>query len=242
MTLPRALSKTCACCGKTTRIAVLASTGAYGSMDLDMRPPGLMRHALRYQIHRCGHCGLCVPNLEEVNGVDLPTVVRSTRYRAILENDDLPELAREFMAFAHVCELAGWGRAMVRSTLSAAWLCDDQQKVAQARLLRKSILPMLDDLHARGEHYSNEREIDDVLRLDLLRRTGQFDQVKEAAAALMEKLDGESVHWKIARFQIALAGERDVRRYRLGEALEQTIRPMPLWQRLRAFMGSAMID
>ena len=49
--------KECGCCGNTISVTAVGSTNAFGSPDLDLRPPEMKRSALLKSIQYCGHCG-----------------------------------------------------------------------------------------------------------------------------------------------------------------------------------------
>ena len=86
----------CAHCGASNTVLGLSSTNAFGSMDLDMRPPPMERDTLAQQIHECTACGYCAPRL------DVPAAaheaLQGSAYHAILVDETLPRLARRFVA------------------------------------------------------------------------------------------------------------------------------------------------
>ena len=118
------LSVTCGHCGAVNEAIELASTNAFGSMDLDMRPPPMERDTLAQQIHRCQGCGYCAPDLEEPVGAD--GLLESDDYRTLLADEAYPDLARKFIAYAFLAKSSGDLGAAAWAYRSAAWVCDDE--------------------------------------------------------------------------------------------------------------------
>ncbi len=208
---------TCAVCGAPVDVMMQASTSAFGAMDLDTRPPEMARSTLPEQIHACPECGYRSPGLEAIAGVDLPAAVRSPEYLRMLADDRFPPLARDFLAFRHVCTTAGQARDALWATLSAVWVCDDTQSTAGAATLRDEARGWLDHLHAEGQTFSGSHDHDELLALDLARRTGRFDDVVTRADELVERL-GDGLERQIAAFQRSRAGHKDSRTYTVEDA------------------------
>lgn len=212
-------SVTCAHCGTNNEILVLGSTNAFGSADLDMRPPPMARGTLAHRIHRCRKCGYCAPDLETKVGRD--GLMDSPKYGAILANNGYPEVARMFIAYAFLSESTGNLSAAARAFLNAAWVCDDQadEYVDSSRTCRNVVLRLMSDLHLNGQSFSEDLVTDSILELDLLRRTGQFDEVLKRAGALSGTALPAVLH-SICAFQQRLAAARDLSCYTVSDALE----------------------
>src|SRR5438093_611864 len=91
---------TCVNCRKSSEHHVLSSTNAFGSADLDLRPPEMKRSTMRAWLQLCPHCGYVAPDLSRKVG-DL-AVVGSAEYRSAVSDKRFPELARRFLAYAHL--------------------------------------------------------------------------------------------------------------------------------------------
>ena len=63
----------CYVCGKESKQTVLGSTNSFGSQDLDLRPPEMMRGTMEYWAHECPYCGYIAKN------IDISTVVTEAR-------------------------------------------------------------------------------------------------------------------------------------------------------------------
>lgn len=186
---------------------VLGSTNAFGSMDLDMRPPPMERDTLDHQIHQCSECGYCSPDLEDDDGM-ATGAIHDQAYQAILTDQGYPDLARRFLACSHLANAAGNHRLTAWAMLRAAWVCDDwgTEYTRESSLCRDRVGDALDCLHAQGSSFANDQQTDEILRLDLLRRAGHFEEAIIAASRLRSTLLSDILE-KIAAFQ-SLQAER----------------------------------
>lgn len=209
-------SVTCAYCRAKNEVVELGSTNAFGAMDLDMRPPPMKRDTLAQQIHRCDVCGYCSPDLEKRVGRE--GSLGSPDYQAILTDDSYPDLARMFIAYAFLVESSGGLAEAAGARRNAAWVCDDHgaQYAASARSCRSEVLRLMQALHLDRRSFMNDRLTDSILELDLLRRSGQFDEVRVRAAALAEAALPEILQ-SISAFQRRLAAAGDASRYKVSD-------------------------
>ena len=196
---------------------MIGSTNAFGSMDLDMRPPPMQRDTLGQQIHQCRGCGYCAPNLEERVGSD--EALASDQYRAILRDDSIPRLARMFTAYAHLAETSGDLRSAAWAHRNAAWDCDDTAGASEsAYLCRQAALQLMGKLHAQGQSFANDLATDSILELDLLRRSGRHGEVLARAAELAGQ-DLPDILKAITGFQQRMAAAGDTACYRVSDAV-----------------------
>lgn len=213
-------SVTCGHCGTKNEVVGIGSTNAFGSMDLDMRPPPMDRDTLIHRIHRCEGCGYCAPDLEKWVGRD--GSLESREYQAILADEGYPDLARAFVGYAFLSESSGDLGAAAWAHRNAAWVCDDQadEYLDSARKCRNAVLRLLKGLHLNGQFFTNDHVTDSILELDLLRRSGQHDEVQTRASALSNTtLPG--MLSSIISFQQRLATAGDSSCYKVSDALEQ---------------------
>jgi hypothetical protein len=206
----------CAHCSIENSTTVRASTNSFGSMDLDMRPAPMERHTLDTAIQLCRSCGFCAPDLEQMIGTG--EVLDSTTYRSILTAEAVPELARRFRAFAHLAEGSGRLAEAGFACLHAAWVCDDSRGVQEAaRESRRAVLRLMQIIHAKGQTMTDDLDLDSVLALDLLRRSGQFDEVSDRVGTLSQRKLPE-ILGQICVCEARLAGARDAACHKVVEA------------------------
>lgn len=207
MTTIAPASVICGNCGAQVAITVVTSTYQRGAPDLDLRPPSLVRETLRFQINSCSLCGYC--------GDDL--TVWSESDRRILESDEyskiragrLPELAKSFACSALIRERRADFLSAAHDWLRAAWACDDAGDDSQAREMRERSLEILRRAIETGLPEEGPTEVDlKLLKIDLLRRSGQFDRAEALCAELCAQ-DLDSYLRMIVEYQVSLITERD---------------------------------
>lgn len=212
-------SATCAYCGAKNDVLELGSTNAFGSMDLDMRPPPMQRDTLAQQIQRCQECGYCAPDIEKQVGRD--GSLGSPDYQAILADGSYPDLARMYIAHASLAESSGDLVAAVSAHRNAAWACDDHEDryADSSRKCRNEALRLMKALHLSGQSFTNDHVTDAILELDLLRRSGQYADALVRATALLDSALPEMLQ-TISAFQQRLAAAGDSSCCKVSDAME----------------------
>lgn len=211
---------TCAACGNKFETTEVGSTNEFGSMDLDMRPPPMKRDILEYEIQECPRCHCCLPQIASPpDGVD-PAWVQDANYLAVACDAQTPDVPRRFLAYAHLAKRGGEDRAYIWANLSAAWGFDDSAPSSKERAAacRAAAFEALTALHAAGTSFTNDRQTDQALCLDLLRRSRRFEDAEVAAKSLIRSAPAE-ILVSIARFQASRSLARDDGRYTVEEAI-----------------------
>lgn len=199
--------KKCGCCGETNHIVELVSTNAFGSSDLDMRPPEMRRSAMFGCMQFCEHCGYAAWVLEE-------KIRPSDELKKILsEKIDARDRVKVFERAAKIAELKGCEKTKVGNLyLIAAWAADDRKDAATAAAMRKKILA--------GISPADEPSPEMLLRLvDVARRAGE----KETARAFLKRLEGcklSPISKSVAAFQEKLLDNDDTACHRVADIPE----------------------
>jgi len=129
-------------------------------------------------------------------------------------------VAQQYRAYAFLAQEAGNAQIAAWGYLQAAWVCDDLKSKARTAAVacRRDVLQQMDELQAKNMSYTQDADTDFVFRLDLLRRTGQFDVVIQDVDSLGPKrLDSPLA--EIASYQRQLAEARDARCHTVADAL-----------------------
>ncbi len=207
-------SKTCAVCGTTTSFSVINSTNAFGSPDLDLRPPEMKRSTMSMWVHQCPECGYAAADIEEKPSFDrsfLETEAYRTYDGLKLENWTAQRFYHNYQCAAKEGDEVTASMALLR----AAWCCDDDGEAELARKLRKMSVEIIDSYFPKLD----EGERKDTLRLiraDMLRRSRQFERLgKEYSPDQFE----EGVLRQVAAFELKLAAAGDDKGYRVVEAV-----------------------
>jgi hypothetical protein len=197
----------CAMCGVLNEVMFFSITSQFGPMDLDMRPPERMRSTMHTWVHTCDNCGYSSSDIsKEIEGGR--KAMTSERYKVIRENVNISYLARAFLCFAIMLEQSGKKECAIYEILRAAWDCDDRGNEAKAKEFRIKTLSLIDEVNpSRGNITMN------FIKIDLLRRVGQFEKAIEFA----KSLDVEQELQEIVRYQTELCLAKDSGVHTFGE-------------------------
>lgn len=203
----------CAICGKEVKCLVINSTNAFGSPDLDLRPPPMQRSTMPFWIQKCPSCGYVAPDISVYEETE-KEYLDSEEY---IHCEGLPINGRKCERF-YQYYLLGKKRQnrneQLNGLLYAIWTCDDEGAKKLAAALRRKAIRVLESEPA-GDVPVLERNL--LLRADLLRRSGQYQK-------LLDEYQGVSfeneTHRKIMQFQILHAQARDSCCYTVQQALD----------------------
>ena len=208
----------CAVCGTPTRVLLPERSVAFGSPDLDTRPPGgARRTGLARLVQRCTGCGLGARDLSAPPD-DARDGIADPEYREVLDDASLPAKAREFLCSARLAWAAGRVDDGFWDTLSAAWTSDDAQAADAADRCRGFALAALRLARASGRPVGDHDGIDDVIEADLLRRTGAFGDAERCIRRALDRRHDDVVE-QVLRFERDLVGQQDRGVHRVSEAL-----------------------
>ena len=186
MTTQSAVESSCAVCGRVSTQGVIMSTNAFGSPDLDLRPPPMERFTIDHWVQECPHCGYCAPEIEEpiAGGAE---VVGSGEYLAILNapDGDDSRLVSRFLCASALFEHAGLLAEAAHEALHAAWAADDSEGgEEEAVLARKRVITLVDELHAQGRHLEKDPVSETMRMIDVARRAGESGRANQLIAEL----------------------------------------------------------
>jgi hypothetical protein len=212
MTVFGSKSVQCGNCGESSEHPVLMSTNAFGSPDLDLRPPEMERSTMDTWLKLCPACGYCAPNLTQPPAD--PAVIQSKAYRDALGAADFPELARRFLAFAVATGPLDPGTT-AQAYLQAAWVCDDAGRPEQAAESRRQSAAWF----RRCKPFSGDEEGASMgaVLVDVLRRCGQFAEASAECQASMASPGATGVIRQALEYQQWLIDCRDTVSHELSE-------------------------
>nr|MDO8080292.1 hypothetical protein [Candidatus Freyarchaeota archaeon] len=183
------VEKKCALCREESTQRIFTSTNAFGSLDLDMRPPEMERSTINLWIETCPSCGYCVSDISK-RIEKASEVVRGNTYQQQLNNPEFPKLANKFLCFSLILESvdnyagAGW------SSVYAAWACDDAGSSAlkeaskngsierftnAAKKCRIRAATLFQKARENDQSFAEEVGVEEALMVDLPRRAGRFE-------------------------------------------------------------------
>lgn len=205
---------TCANCGKPSEHNVLGSTNAFGSADLDLRPPEMQRSTMNAWLQACPHCHYIASDVGEREG-DL-SLVGSQGYVDALADLRFPQLARIFLAHAFLNAadpaLAGYSR------LRAAWVCDDAHRVEAAIECR--IAAAADMARAKPFPDDQPGATRGAVLVDVLRRAGRLEEADAECQELLARASVEGIIRQVLEAQRGLIAQRDTTGHTVAEVVQ----------------------
>ena len=172
-------------------------------MDLDTRPAENLRSALPYLIQQCSFCGYCNSDISEAV-IDDKSLLETEEYKSIINDNDLPEAARKYLASAHLLHKMGNLHRSAIESLHAAWVFDDLGDVNSSMGAR---LGAVISIRAQLQECYDENLA--VILLDILRRAEQFDLCAMIAQSIIDMGITDDFVKSIVEYQVYLAQNRD---------------------------------
>lgn len=215
MTTVNKIDMKCGVCGATSTHRVLMSTNSIGSPDLDLRPAGMHRDTIGMWMKECPHCGYVARNLREKSGISRD-FLESDRYLTCDGIEFNSRLSPGFYRRHLILDETGDIEGSFFNLIQCSWTCDDADDTENAKNMRKLAVQKSDEIISRTDDPEDKSTIL-VIRADLLRRIGEFAQVRRE---YMDLILGDETFDNIITFQILKANLKDDGRYTIEDALE----------------------
>lgn len=200
----------CPICRSKWESPAVMSTNAFGSMDLDTRPPEMKRSTMCYWLQECHECGYVATDMNEKPPVERAFLAEENYVTCdgfSFENS----LAKSFYRHHLIMLEAGDALTAIHSLLHAAWVCDDASD-NNSILLRTKLADIMEEY--LKTHYD---EFLDIMRADALRRSGQFTRLIEEYE---RKEYSEALLIKIIKYEVSLALNEDDGCYTVSDAVD----------------------
>ena len=213
MTIIRKYNQTCSVCGQTSQQQVMTSTSTLDYPDLDLRPAEMKRSSMFAWLVECPHCGYVASKLE--NELEVSSdLLKTDAYLTCDGNDFKSDLSRQFYKHYLISKAEkDYGSEFI-SLLHCAWVCDDSDDELAVEM-RKLALQSIDKIETESDA---EKENLEIMKVDLLRRTLQFEKViSEFKDVLME----EKIKNDIITFQIELSMKKDSECHTVKEVVKK---------------------
>lgn len=204
-------SQKCILCGFESEFTVVNSTNAFGTMDLDTRPPEMKRSLLKYEIQECPHCHYANIDISlndiGVRSNDLSAVA----YLQMANDKKIDAAAKSFLLAGYLHAKFQHYREAGILYLKAAWIFDDRGDEAYAIRARKKSVENI----VKSVNESEDLHLA-VLSVDLFRRIGEFDQALEAIDDVLQ-ISPDEFLVKILNFERTLIDNKDTRCHNVRE-------------------------
>ncbi len=203
------IDRICGICGTKVMLQALGSTNAFGSPDLDLRPPAMQRHTMSMWLEKCPKCGYVASDITKEPCFD-KAYLTSEEYVTCDGIDFDSELAKTFYRKALTSLLTDNTKDAYENILYAAWCCDDRKDTENAVTCRRK----MDELYDKMPECTKSDVNNIVRHIDILRRSELFDK----AIALCEAVstDNELIAL-IIKFQKEKCMEKDVATYTVAD-------------------------
>lgn len=221
MTMMGEIMCKCAVCGEESEHSIIMSTNAFGSPDLDLRPPEMRRSTMSLWLQKCPKCGYVASNIEEESGVSAE-FLKSEEYVSCEGVKFKSGLARKFYRHSLISRKAGNSEDEFFDLLHASWACDDKRDAQNAKMCREKAAVLVKGLLEGWKLSSDEQENYTLMLADILRRSGQFEALISEYSSFKFKgsrrNDPELMN-KLLAFEIERAKQQDTKCYTVSDAL-----------------------
>ena len=201
----------CAVCGATNEYRVLASTNTFGGgPDLDTRPAEMHRSTMPVWIQECPECGYISGEVSDKTSVTKEWL-QSEKYLTCDGISFVSDLAKQFYKYYLINLEDQNTEDAFFAALHAAWACDDKKDRQNAKLCRELAIPLA---AALIEEEDNNKDSIQLMRADLMRRAGQFEEMISIYASVHFTND---LFNQILDFEVEKAREKDTACYRIED-------------------------
>ena len=223
---------TCVICGAVHEESFLSSYSNFKRPDLDYRPSEMGRSTMGHWLQTCPECGLVAPSVEHKRKIGRD-FLESEEYKNCRGRKFKSKLAETFYKYYLISDKEGFADECMDSALHAAWACDDAGDKENADYCRELVLP---DAEWLIDYYEQNNKDDDedlsdrknrvlLIRADVLRRLGRFDQlIDEYKDVFFEGKDDRILNQAVA-FHLRKSREHDNSCYTFEDVLSETVRP-----------------
>ena len=216
MTTLNKMKARCAVCRSENDYTCIVSTNAFGSPDLDTRPPKMQRSTIFAWVQRCPECGYCASDVSNAP-FQTATLVRTPEYTRQLSDSICPELANAFLCKALINESSGDYAEAAWALIHAAWACDDADKPEPARTCRSKAVDMIEKALGKGQEVAEQDGGETAIQVDLLRRAGRLTEARQLISTKRSTIT-EDIISKILDFQDVLLTKGDEECHTIAEA------------------------
>jgi len=206
----------CAVCGAETECTGIGSTNAFGSPDLDTRPPEMKRSTIFAWVQRCPECGYCASDVSNAPP-QAAALVYSPEYGRQLSDATYSQLANSFLCKAMIDEGSGDFSAAAWALIHAAWACDDDENPVPARVCRSKAADMIEMALGNGQAIIDQEGAETAIRVDLLRRAGRLAEARQLISTKRPEIN-EDIISKILTFEDTLVTRGDESCHTVAEA------------------------
>ncbi len=219
---------TCSICGTVHEERLLSSYSNFKRPDLDYRPSEMGRSTMSHWVQTCPECGLVAPSVEQNRKISRD-YLDSEEYKTCRGRKFKSWLAEKLFKYYLISNQEGYVDECMDSALHTAWACDDADDKENADYCRELVLPetewLIENMDEDDEHEGNLLKKAFLVRADVLRRLGRYDQlIEEYKDVFFEGADDRLKNQAVA-FQLRKAREKDSGCYTFDDVESEPVRP-----------------
>lgn len=211
---------TCGVCSAESEQMSLESGHSEQPPDFDTRPGEPVRSTIPHWMHECPKCGYAAPDLR-ITSPEAVAIVRSGEYQALHGEEGLSLLVRRFLCHALLLERLGAFSDAGWVSLHAAWVCDDESAAPAAVRCRRQAIRLWRHGKEHGQGFGEDHTQEFALVTDVLRRSGDFDDARDACLEALQAEDLDPIIDDLMRRQLVLIQQRDTACHSLAEILDR---------------------
>lgn len=205
----------CGVCGAISEQTAIVSTNAFGSPDLDLRLPEMQRSTMPSWVQTCSQCGFCASDIGKTMQGSRDQITQPA-YQNQLRNPAFLELANRFLWWGLVAEAERAWTDAANASRFTAWVCDDAELAEAVDACRRLAINRMRVARPHQAPVTDGTVGDSVLRVDLLRRSGQSAGAAKAAPQAIQEISNRWV-CKIVDFELSLVRAQDTAVHRPDE-------------------------
>lgn len=209
----------CCICGEKSNHMGIRSTSSFGSPDLDTRPAEMQRSTIYHLIQRCPSCGYCSSDLSTSTD-KTKEIVGSKEYQNIIRDNEKPEVAASFLALSYENEQQQRYSDSAWRAIHAAWICDDKNNIESAIKCRNKAISLIEKANYHGQKIADQAGASEAITIDLMRRSGMYQEALELSAAMKVKGIDEVIK-QVIQYEEELIEKKDVTAHTISEALSK---------------------
>ena len=198
---------TCAVCGKTHPFKVYRHTFTNRLPDLDCRPHETEHAALTSGVQECPDCGYASHRISDRTSIDM-CFLRSEAYLTCEGHTFRSDTARMFWRAGMISLQEGRMKDAAYAMLCCVWASDDAADTENAKICRLKTADLLEQVPE-----DDEKEVRMTVRMDMLRRAGQFERLLREYADVHFT---DHVCRRIARVEKKLSQEGDAGKHTMN--------------------------
>lgn len=214
MTITTYLEKKCGICKKSSTQKAILYADPVCDRFLDFRATGSINTHIDAWVQSCPHCGFVSTDISERVNLN-PSFLESADFLECKSLEFANPLSKVFFRYYLLSLLRRKQRKALLALLWTSWSCDDFGDAISGIKSRSLCINMIESSHLLSRNPTYQ-----LLRADLLRRTGQFHNLWLSCSHIVYPSLSQN---SILLYQLALSEKEDSSAHLISEAKKYTL-------------------